>query len=526
MYFGLSPKEVRKLAFEYAVKLELKIPKNWTQNKEAGVDWFSEFLKRNSSISIRRPEATSLSRAMNFNKVNVKNCMDKYQSVLLKYKFEGQDIYNLDETGITTVQRTEKVVASRGKKQIGAITSAERGTLVTMCLAVNAIGNFIPPMFVFPRVNYKDYFVRGGPSGCVGVANKSGWTQGNEFLEFVKHFAKHVKPSVDKKVLVLLDNHESHLYLPVIDFCREVGIVLLSFPPHCSHKLQPLDRSVYGPFKKYINQNMTSWMTNNPGKRITIYDVPSISSNALVSAATPRNIINGFSVSGIWPFNMDAFTEDEFAPAVVTDMVINSTTEELVNTTTEELVNTTNEELVNTTTEELVYNITENLLNYVNNESVDSINLIIIDEQRPQNNEISPEHIKPYPKAALQDKLKNKGGRRKGKSAILTDTPEKIEIEQRTKVNAKRNIDFGKNKSKKRKQKIKKPTKVINNKVSSDDSDEEETYCLICADLYSNSKQGETWIQCKKCKLWAHEDCTNQMFTAHYTCENCEADDV
>jgi len=113
----------------------------------------------------------------------------------------------------------------------------------------------------------------------------------------------------------------------VIDFCREVGIVLLSFPPHCSHKLQPLDRSVYGPFKKYINQNMTSWMTNNTGKRITIYDVASISSSALVSAATPRNIINGFSVSGICPFNRDAFTEDEFALAVVTDMVINTTTE-------------------------------------------------------------------------------------------------------------------------------------------------------------------------------------------------------
>lgn len=184
--------------------------------------------------------------------------MDKYQSVLLKYKFEGQDIYNLDETGIITVQKTEIVVAACGKKQVGAITSAERGTSVTMCLAVNAIGNCIPPMFVFPRVNYKDYFVRGGPPGCVGVVNKSGWMQGNEFLEFMKHFAKHVKPSVDKNVLVLLDNHKSHLYMPVIDFCREVGIVLLSFPPHCSHKLHPLDRSVYGPFKKYINQSMTS----------------------------------------------------------------------------------------------------------------------------------------------------------------------------------------------------------------------------------------------------------------------------
>lgn len=54
MYFGLSPKEVRKLSFEFAVKLGLKVPMNWTNNKEAGVDWFSEFLKRNSSISIRQ----------------------------------------------------------------------------------------------------------------------------------------------------------------------------------------------------------------------------------------------------------------------------------------------------------------------------------------------------------------------------------------------------------------------------------------------------------------------------------------
>lgn len=160
MYFGLNPKNVRKLAFEFAIKLNLKVLKNWTNNEEASSDWFTDFLKRNPSLSIRRPEATSLSRAMNFNLENIKKFMDKYESVLLKCSFQAHDIYNLDETGITTVQKTEKIVASRGKKQIGAITSAERGTLVTMCLAVNATGNFIPPMFVFPRVNYRDYFVR------------------------------------------------------------------------------------------------------------------------------------------------------------------------------------------------------------------------------------------------------------------------------------------------------------------------------------------------------------------------------
>jgi len=49
--------------------------------------------------------------------------MDKYDSVLVKYKFEAHQIYNLDETGITTVQNPSKIVAQKGKKQVGAITS-------------------------------------------------------------------------------------------------------------------------------------------------------------------------------------------------------------------------------------------------------------------------------------------------------------------------------------------------------------------------------------------------------------------
>lgn len=89
-------------------------------------------------------------------------------------------------------------MAQKGKKQIGAITSAERGTLVTMCLAVNAVGNAITPMFIFPWVNYKGYFIRGGPPGCIGTSNKSGWMQGEEFLKFITHFTNHVRPTIEK----------------------------------------------------------------------------------------------------------------------------------------------------------------------------------------------------------------------------------------------------------------------------------------------------------------------------------------
>ena len=55
-----------------------------------------------------------------------------------------------------------KIVAAKGKHNVGAIMSGERGTNVTMATAVSASGNTVPPMFVFPLKNHKDYFVNNG----------------------------------------------------------------------------------------------------------------------------------------------------------------------------------------------------------------------------------------------------------------------------------------------------------------------------------------------------------------------------
>lgn len=61
------------------------------------------------------------------------------------------DIWNMDESGCTTLHKPERIIAQKGRKQVRAITSAERGTLVTIALAVSATGLSIPPYFVFPR---------------------------------------------------------------------------------------------------------------------------------------------------------------------------------------------------------------------------------------------------------------------------------------------------------------------------------------------------------------------------------------
>ena len=298
---------------------DITMPPSWSENELAGVDWFNGFLKCHPQISVRTPEATSLARATAFNKHNVNTFFDKLSSVMDRYSFEASNIWNLDETGLTTVQRPCRVVAQKGVKQVGAVTSGERGELVTLCQAVSAVGNTVPPMFIFPRVNFKDHFIRDGPLGCIGAANKSGWMQEPQFVTFMHHFIKHVRPDKENPVLLLLDNHSSHLSLDAIELERENGIVCLSFPPHTSHRLQPLDRGVYGPLKRYVFSAQDAWMKNNPLRTMTIYDLPAIAREALPKANVPANIINGFKKCGIFPFNRDIFEEHDFAPSSVSD---------------------------------------------------------------------------------------------------------------------------------------------------------------------------------------------------------------
>lgn len=80
----------------------------------------------------------------------------------------------------------------------------------------------------------------------------------------------------------------------MINMARKNGIILLTLPPHCSHRLQPLDVSVYGPFKGYYNSAADKWMLNHPGMTISIYEIAELVGEAFPRAFTPMNIQKGF----------------------------------------------------------------------------------------------------------------------------------------------------------------------------------------------------------------------------------------
>ncbi|KAJ4450254.1 hypothetical protein ANN_01673 [Periplaneta americana] len=266
-----SPEQERELLAEMN---NIKHPFNKNTGL-AGEDWYYGFKARNSELSLRKPETTSKARAQGFNKPIVEKFFSLLKSVMDEKNFPPYRVFNVDETGLTTVQtKSSKVLAQRGKKQVGIVTSAELGVLSTAVICMSAAGNFIPPpMITFPRKRMK-VELTGSHLEQYFACNGSGWMQLDTLSSWFDHFLSHVKPSDNDPALLILDGHLTHTKnLEVISRARENHVILLTIPPHCSHKLQPLDLSFMSPLNTFCVAAIEKFLRNNPGRVVTQFQV-------------------------------------------------------------------------------------------------------------------------------------------------------------------------------------------------------------------------------------------------------------
>jgi hypothetical protein len=114
-----------------------------------------------------------------------------------------------------------------------------------------------------------------------------------------------VKPSQEHKVILIVDGHSSHKHVDVLSSAKENAIMMLCLPPHCTHRLHPLDVPFYGPMKTYYNHKVSKWLKANPGRTVTLYQITSLLSTAYGKAATIANAQSGFRKTGNWSVNAD-----------------------------------------------------------------------------------------------------------------------------------------------------------------------------------------------------------------------------
>jgi len=541
-YYGLSINEFKELAYEFAKQRKVKYPSNWDDHKMCGRDWYYGFMRRHKELTLRTPEQTSLNRVKSFSKENVQLFFRNLDAVLSEHPYQAANIWNMDETGFSTVPtKIGKVISVRGARKVGQISSQERGSVVTMALAVNAEGNSAPPFFLFDRKNMQSVFLENASPGAVGFANGSGWMQQTEFVEYMKFFVDRTKASKQSPILLLLDNHSSHLSIEALDLSAENGITILSFPPHCSHRLQPLDVSVYGPVKAYYKSQCSAWQKNNAGKVLEIRYIPGLVRSVLDLALTPRNIKAGFLSTGICPYNPDIFADSDFVQAVfsgeneravleaeVTDgdlqrrTIVSDALKIVAEKEVASSIGTDKEAVSATRTHEELASSTGTQEEEASSKPSTSTSC-----ESSLSTILSS--IGPVQAAAPTNKKSNRG-RRAMKSTILTSPESRDTLrEKQEKRDAsnnlqKRPVSNTRKSSHKTPAKRGRPPNKVQNQLSSDDSEsEDEDFCIICFDKMPRILSRNNSVACIECKREVHLKCA-KLTKSYFICQNCESE--
>ena len=85
--------------------------------------------------------------------------------------------------------------------------------------------------------------LKGAPYGSLGLSAPSEWMSSDLISQTLLHFIGHMHVSKSNPRLLVLDNHRSHLGLEIITLAEKHSLAILTFPPHCSHRLQSLEVS-------------------------------------------------------------------------------------------------------------------------------------------------------------------------------------------------------------------------------------------------------------------------------------------
>ena len=267
-----------------------------------GKDWYYNFLNRHSSdLGMRKLQALDISRVEARKTMPVLLYFIWLRDVLVEHRFRDDRIFNIDETPCQIDNIQKYGLWAKSIKESHVVNTCNRQVL-TMMPCVSAAGECIPPLIIFEGKTVDSGYISYEFDMVVSTNDNSYMTK-DIFREWSRHFVKCAKPTVELPVLLILDNFKGHLDWDAFEYLHNNNVYLAGLPPHTSDKTQPLDLSVFGPFKIAYRNVFDGYLQEYSIKNIHQRDFVLFLKDAYKKSFTHDNISSGFSRAGIVPSN-------------------------------------------------------------------------------------------------------------------------------------------------------------------------------------------------------------------------------
>ena len=121
----------------------------------------------------------------------------------------------------------------------------------------------------------------------------------------------------DYPIVIFFDGHGSHATVLMIDLARKCGVHLFRLPPHTTHKLQPFDVGVFGPFQRVWRNNCEEFSAVH-GRGIARPEFIQEYMKVRRGTFTTEIITSAWRKTGLYPLNPDIFTDLDCSPSQMT----------------------------------------------------------------------------------------------------------------------------------------------------------------------------------------------------------------
>ena len=113
-------------------------------------------------------------------------------------------------------------------------------------------------------------------------------------------------------ILLIMDNHSSHVTAELIELAITNHVVIIMLIPHTTHRMQPLDVSVFGPLQRRWLKESDRVAADPKLLDVDRSMVVYYYLHARQMGINAQNIHTGWQKTGLYPCDPTVFTDNDF----------------------------------------------------------------------------------------------------------------------------------------------------------------------------------------------------------------------